>query len=80
MNNPLKIRLLRGICLRAKGNVAYAPGVYPVNPETKNPNEQELLRLAQPGVTHMGRKVAEFVLDGPAFAFNAGQLEMIRMA
>lgn len=82
MNNDLlKVRLIRGICLRQKGNVAYKAGTQlTISSATKDPNEQELLRLAEPGVLHMGRNVAEFVLDGPALEFTSAELEVIRMA
>lgn len=77
----IKIRLTRGVVFHGKKNVAYRRGtVFTVNPETTDAFELELLRLAKPGEKHLGRQVAEQILEGPTYQFTPVELDILRLA
>lgn len=76
-----KIRMLRGKVIQGTPSRGVPKGVIEI--DTDDPKQKDLwhlVDLAQTGATHLGRRVAEFVVDGPLKSFSGADLDMLRLA
>lgn len=77
----VKINMLRGKVIRGTPSRSVPKGIIEI--DTDDPKQKDLLHLielAESGAKHMGRKMAEFVVDGPNFTFTQEHLRIVRMA